>query len=44
MEIYRSSKTRYWPWLTHQDIVNTYTIVREGESYNALFGYGLSGC
>lgn len=27
----------------HQDIVNTYTIIREGESYNALFGYDYVG-
>ena len=27
----------------HQDIINTYTIVREGESYNSLFGYDYQG-
>ena len=27
----------------HQDIINTYTIIREGESYNTLFGYDYVG-
>jgi hypothetical protein len=29
--------------VNHQDIINTYTIIREGESYNALFGYDYQG-
>ncbi len=27
----------------HQDIINTYTIIREGEAYNTLFGYDYRG-
>ena len=27
----------------HQDIINTYTIIREGESFNSLFGYDYVG-
>ncbi len=27
----------------HQDIINTYTIVREGQSFNSLFGYDYQG-
>lgn len=29
--------------VNHLDIINTYTIVREGESYNSLFGYDYVG-
>jgi TonB-linked SusC/RagA family outer membrane protein len=27
----------------HQDIINTYTIIREGETFNTLFGYDYRG-